>query len=252
MLIAIVNNSTLVNDVDVATMQNAINNQLWLHFLPAWRISNVRCQFYPKGQVAPDWAWTIAIIDSNASVVTNPLGGKDTEFVIVDQILNNGGAVMVQDPTNPHQYTVSGTLSRKILKLILNRFDVTYCDDGYTSYALDACTPVEDVSYGIVINGVEVTVSDFVFESFFNSKATVANAPFSYMNSVSTPFTLSVGGSVVIRIGGPGTETLLFGANVPQWRRDVEAAELGFDNQRKFARLAPAPAITMIDTVSVV
>jgi hypothetical protein len=230
MLIAVQNLSTMVSDADVATMVAAVEIQLQLHFLPAWRISNVSIQFFPKGQAIPGYAWELFVIDNDASV-PSALGYHSENndhidgYIMAEPVLSNGGVSLVFDPANPGRYTVSATLSHEVCELIVDRFVNVYADNGNTSWAKEVCDAVENASYGVNVNGVLVAVSDFVFPNFFNSQATAANAPFSFMKSVSAPFTLAPGGYAVVRTGGPGTEQQIFGETMPQWRKDQKRSE---------------------------
>jgi hypothetical protein len=68
-----------------------------------------------------------------------------------------------------------------------------------------------------------VAVSDFVFPNFFNPEASFkVNGPFNYLKSVEEPFTILAGGYAIVRTGGPGTETQVFGETMPQWRKDTK------------------------------
>ena len=232
MLIAVQNLSTMVSDADVATMVAAVEIQLQLHFLPAWRISNVSIQFYPKGHAIPGYAWVLNMIDNDASV-PGALGYHTEQndhingFVMAQPVLTNGGVPLVFDPTNPGRYTVSATLSHECLEVIVDRFVNLYADNGNVSFSLECCDPVESNSYGVNVNGVLVAVSDFCFPNFFNAQATATNSPFSYMKSVSAPFTLAPGGYAIVRTGGPGTEQQIFAKEkpMPQWRKDQKRSE---------------------------
>lgn len=235
MLIAIVNESTLVVNSDVEIMCQAIQIQLDLHFAPAWNEKSIPIKFYTNKNDIPGYAWCIYLMDTDASV-PGALGfhqqennGKIDGFILCQPILSNGGAVLAFDPNNSSQYTVSGTLSHEVLETFQNRFTNKCFDDGTTTWAGEVCDPVEQVSYGIAVNGVSVSVSDFVFPNFFNPDATQpVNGPFNYLKSLTAPFTMLSGGYSIQRTGGPGTETQVFGATMPQWRRS--------EKMRSFAR----------------
>jgi hypothetical protein len=242
MLIAITNQSSMVSDAEVATMCQAIQVQLNLHFLPAWHLTAVDLKFYPKGTAIPGYAWVLNMIDSDTSV-PGALGyhteqaDKVDGYIMAQPVLTNGGVPLVFDPKNPGRYTVSATLSHEVLETVADRFVNLYADNGNTSWAVEVADPVESASYGIEVNGVLVAVSDFVFPAFFNQQANPSNAPFSYLKSVSGPFALASGGYAVVRTGGPGTEQQIFGKTMPDWRKATK--------QAAFSRAAKRGAVSM-------
>jgi hypothetical protein len=245
-LIAVINKSTMVKDADVQTMCQAIQQQVNLHVLPAFNLKATTVSFYPDATKVPGYAWTINIIDDDTSV-PGALGfheetsdDKFTGYIMAKPILDNGGTVMVFDPKNPGQYTVSGTLSHEVIETIGDRFTTTYNDCGDVSWCHELCDPVEQIGYGVKVGDVEVAVSDFVFESFFNQYATKAiNGPFNYLDSVQKPFQILQGGYAITRKGGPGTETQTFGPAMAEWRKACKqkafsrgARRAGLDKQR--------------------
>lgn len=239
MLIAVVNNSSMVSNADVQTMVSAIQIQLDLHMLPAWNLKSGTVRFYADKTKVPGYAWVINIID-NDTQVQGALGyheetnDKIDGYIICQPILSNGGDVLKFDPANPGKYTVSGTLSHEIIECVGDRYTNTFCDNGNTSFCGELCDPVEQIGYPVNVNGVDVSVSDFVFPSFFNPYANLTNnAPFNYLNTLKAPFTMLPGGYSIQRTGGPGTETQVFGEMMPQWRRNMKAHDLARFNRRK-------------------
>lgn len=231
MLIAITNQSTLVKNADVATMCAAIQIQLDLHVLPAFNLKSGTIKFYADKSQIPGYAWTIYVIDNDAQVA-GALGYHQEEsddkidgYIMCQPVLSNGGSVLSYNPSNPGQYTVSGTLSHEVIETIGDRYTNCYFDNGNVSWCGELCDPVEQIGYGINVNGINVSVSDFVFPAFFNPYASLAlNAPFNYLNTLKAPFTMLAGGYSIQRTGGPGTEQQVFGEAMPQWRREMKAA----------------------------
>jgi hypothetical protein len=232
MLIAILNQSTLVQDADVITMVSAINTQIVLHFAPAWNMKPIPVKFFTDKNKIPGFAWVIYLEDTDANV-PGALGYHQEEtnskvdgFILCEPILSNGGTVLTFDPNNSSQYSVSGTLSHEVLETMQNRFTNKWYDFGNASWCGEVCDPVESVSYGIAVGNINVAVSDFCFESFFNPDATLPrNGPFNYLKTLTTSFSMLSGGYSIQRTGGPGTETQVFGATMPPWRRAQKMAE---------------------------
>jgi hypothetical protein len=232
MLIAILNQSTLVKDADVITMTAAIQTQINLHYAPAWNEKPTPIKFFTNKNDIPGYAWVIYLMDTDASV-PGALGfhqqennGKIDGFILCQPILSNNGAVLAFDANNSSQYTVSATLSHEVLETLQNRFVNKWFDNGATTWAGEICDPIEQVSYGIAVDGASVSVSDFCFPNFFNSDATEpVNGPFNYLKSLKAPFSMASGGYSLQRTAGPGTETQVFGATMPQWRRSMKMKE---------------------------
>jgi hypothetical protein len=232
MLIAILNQSTLVSEAECQVMCQAIQIQINLHFAPAWNEKPIPIECYADKNKIPGYAWVIYLVDTDTSV-PGALGfhqqennGKVDGFILCQEILSNGGAVLAFDANNSSQYTISATLSHEVLETLQNRFTTKWADNGTTSWAFEICDPVEQVSYGILVDGVSVSVSDFCFPNFFNPDATLpVNGPFNYLKSLSTSFSMLSGGYSIQRTGGPGTETQVFGATMPPWRRSMKMKE---------------------------
>lgn len=240
MLIAVINKSTLVKNSDVDLMCQAIQIQADLHFLPAWNMKAATIKFYADPTKVPGYSWKIYMIDSDTSV-PDALGyhqeensGQIDGYIMCAPVLSNGGAVLKYDPKKPGSYTVSGTLSHEILEVIWDRYANSFSDNGGVSFCNEVCDAVEMISYGISVGGTEVSVSDFVFPSFFNPDATYPmNAPFNYLNTLRKPFTILAGGYAITRTGGPGTETQTFGEAMPEWRRVQKSSSFSRKNRRK-------------------
>lgn len=231
MLIAVVNRSSMVVNSDVQLMCEAIQIQLNLHVLPAWNLKSGTVQFYADEKKVPTWAWVIYIIDNDAQVAGalgyhEEVNDKIDGYIMCQPVLSNGGAVLAFDKSNPGQYTVSGTLSHEVIEAVGDRYTNCFYDNGSVSWCGELCDPVEQIGYGITVNGKEVAVSDFVFPAFFNPLARLPqNAPLNYLNTLTQPFTMLAGGYSIQRTGGPGTETQVFGKEMPHWRKEMKKAE---------------------------
>jgi hypothetical protein len=228
-LIAVVNQSTLVKDADINTMCLAIQKQLDLHMLPAFDMKEGRVAFFEASKKIPNYAWVIRVIDDDTQQ-EGALGyheetqdGRIDGYIMAKPILSNGGGVMIFDASDPGQYTVSATLSHEVVEIIGDPYTCTYCDNDRESWCYELCDPVEQIGYGIQVGNETISVSDFVFPSFFNANAKApVNGPFNYLKSLKTPFTILDGGYAITRRGGPGTESQTFGPAMPEWRRECK------------------------------
>ena len=210
MLIAIVNHSARVTNSDVNLMTLAVQKQLTLHAAPAWNQKSPTVKFYADASKVPGYAWVVGIFDN--PTIAGALGyhSEDNDvidgFIFVDPVLDNGGVVLY-DTNNPQNVSVSSVLSHEVLEMFGDRF-ATFWADGPSipqgsQYALELCDPVEADSYTVtvVVNTVShtVSVSNFVFPSWFNPQATqAANAPFDYLKRLTAPFTMTSGGYMIV------------------------------------------------------
>lgn len=240
MLIAVINESTLVSNNDVDTMCKAIQTQLNLHVLPAWNMKAGSVKFYPDKTKVPGWAWVVSILDD--ANVAGALGyhAEDNDvidaFIFCKPVLDSGGVVLY-DSNNPQNVSVSSVLSHEVCEMVGDRFAGFWSDgpqitaqDGYTysEYALELCDPVEGDSYSVLVNvngtNVPVSLSNFVFPSWFNPEAkTPQNLPFDYLNKLTAPFTMTKGGYLIVRQSGNTTQ--VFGERMKEWRKEQIKSE---------------------------
>lgn len=237
MLIAVINESTMVTNDQVATMCASMQVQLDLHVLPAWNMKSATIKFYADKTQVPGYAWVVNMLDNSTQAGALGYHSLDNDevdaFIFAQPVLSNGGTVMIFDPTNPNQYTVSATLSHEVCEMVGDRFANGFSQGPQIAqgnlYAQELCDPVENDSYDIMINGVNVAVSNFVFPSWFNSEAKVPqNMPFDYLGKLAAPYTMDAGGYMIVAsVSNEGQVTAkhVFGESMPQWRRDYVKAE---------------------------
>lgn len=227
MLIAVVNTSSLCTNTDVETMCQAIQIQLDLHIAPAWNAKPATIKFYSDPKTVPGYAWLINVMDNPD--VAGALGyhsednDKVDAFIFCKPVFDNGGSALWSNAG----FTVSSVLSHEVAEAFGDRFANAYVDGPTipqgSTYALELADAVESDSYEIDVNGIKVLVSNFLFPSWFNPQATSAlNMPFDYMKKLSAPFTMSPGGYMIVRAGGPGSETQVFGEHIPEWRKNLK------------------------------
>lgn len=233
MLIAVINESTMVTNDQVNTMCEAIQVQLNLHVLPAWNMKAGAIKFYADKTKVPGYAWTVSMLDNSTQAGALGYHSLDNDkvdaFIFAAPVLQNGGAVMVFDPKNPSQYTVSATLSHEVCEMVGDRYANGFSQGPQIAqgnmYCQELCDPVENDSYGIMVGTTNVSVSNFIFPSWLNPEATLAaNAPFDYLAKLTAPFTMDAGGYMIVATltnEGQVTNRHIFDAKMPQWRKDV-------------------------------
>lgn len=235
MLIAVINESTLVSNQDVDTMCKAIQIQLDLHVLPAWNMKSGTIKFYADKTKVPGYAWVVSMLDN--STVAGALGyhAEDNDvvdaFIFCQPVLSNGGVVLY-DPNNSQNTTVSSVLSHEVCEMVGDRYAGFWSDgpsvndangNAYTEYALELCDPVESDSYSVLVNvngvNVPVSLSNFVFPSWFNPEAkSPDNLPFDYLHKLTAPFSMTKGGYLIVRQSGQSTQ--IFGEHMKEWRKE--------------------------------
>lgn len=232
MLIAVINESTMVTNAQCNTMCKAIQVQLNLHVLPAWNMKAATITFYADKTKVPGYAWVVNMLDNSTQAGALGYHSLDNDkidaFIFAAPVLQNGGAVMVYNPSNPTQYLVSATLSHEVCEMVgdryANGFSVGPQISAGNLYCQELSDPVEDGTYAIPMDGDQVGVSNFVFPAWFNPEATkAANAPFDYMDKLTAPFTMTAGGYMIVATmsnEGQVTASKTFGEMMPQWRRD--------------------------------
>lgn len=231
MLIAVINESTMVTNAQCQTMCQAIQVQLDLHVLPAWNMKAGTIKFYADKTKVPGYAWVVNMLDNSTQAGALGYHSLDNDlidaFIFAAPVLQNGGAVMVYNPANPGQYLVSSTLSHEVCEMVGDRYANGFSvgADNSTLYCQELCDPVEDGTYSVTVGGQAIGLSNFVFPSWFNPEAkNPLNAPFDYMNKLTAPMTMTSGGYMItatISNEKQVTSQKKFGDQMPQWRKDV-------------------------------
>src|SRR5215813_7175064 len=160
MLIAILNQSTLISDADAATMTQAVASQIRFDAAPLWDRAPAAVIFYTDPAAVPATAHGIAIVDTIQNQPqgvlgfhTEDQGGKLWGVVAAKPELDNGANVRTGD------WSVSSVLSHEVLEMFVDPNCNLWANDGNGSaYSMEVCDPVEAPTY--TVSGV--SVSNFV------------------------------------------------------------------------------------------
>lgn len=214
MQIAVINQSTLVSNDQLDIMCKAIQIQLDQHVFPAWNMKSGSIAFYADAGQVPSDAWIITMLDNSTQAGALGYHSEDNDkidgFIFAGPVLGSGGTILYQ-PTNPNSVTVSSVLSHEVCEMVGDLYANFWVDgtpvvasDGqtYTQYALELCDPVEGDSYAIDVNGTKVSVSNFVFPSWFNPQENRNGIQFDYLRTLAKPFTMTRGGYMILRQSG--------------------------------------------------
>jgi hypothetical protein len=227
MLIAILNQSTLVADADVATMTEAIATQVQLDAAPIWDRAPAAVVFYTDPAAVPATAHGIAIVDTIQDQPqgvlgfhTEDQGGRLWGVVAAKPELDNGGQVTIGD------WSVSSTLSHEVLEMFVDPNCNLWANDGEGSaYSLEVCDPVEAPNY--TVSGV--SVANFVTPSWFDPLAP-ATAQFDKLGQLTAAFSILKGGYLVYE--SAGREYQKFGDAFPDWRKEMKTGPLARTRRR--------------------
>jgi hypothetical protein len=234
MLIAILNQSTLVSNADAAAMTQAIAAQVRLDAAPLWDRAPAAVIYYTDPSAVPPAAHGIALVDTIADQPqgvlgfhTEDQGGKLWGVVAAKPELDSGAKVTTGD------WSVSSVLSHEVLEMFIDPNCNLWANDGKGSaYSFEVCDPVEAPTYEV--SGV--SVSNFVTPAWFDPQA-AATAEFDKLGQLKAPFTMVKGGYVVFETAGK--EQQKFGDEFPAWRREMKSGPLA----RTRRRLAQASAL---------
>ena len=208
--IAVINLSTLVSDADCLLMTKACQLQLTKHAAPLLQRKTWTVKFYKKGTVPPVDAFPMVILDDpdQAGALgyhTTDDKGNPWGRVFAAPVLNNGGTTL------KGSLSVSGVLSHEVLELF-GDYNVNLWADKYdgTEVAVELCDPVEADCYDVLVGKVNVSVSNFVLDEWFD--AFQSEGKFDYMGTVKAPLTMSSGGYTIVRDLSTGKTSAVWGS----------------------------------------
>lgn len=231
MLIAILNQSTLVSDTDAETMSRAIAAQIRLDVAPLWDRAQAAIVFYDDPAEVPPGAHGVSLVDTIndqpkgvLGFHTEEQGGKLWGVVAAKPELDNGGKVLTGD------WSVSSILSHEVLEMFIDPNCNLWANDAKgTAYSCEVCDPVEAPSY--TVN--DVSVCNFVTPAWFDPLSP-ATAQFDKLGLVHGPFSVLSGGYLMSQ--STGRETQSFGDGFPGWRKQMITGPLS----RPFRRMEQA------------
>lgn len=209
-IIAVINESTVATDRQVALMVKAIQKQVTQQFRPAWGLQ-ARLVFNQK----PKHAMRVVIKDRASEEDKGFLGyhfvdGFPVTYVFaMDNIDENG--------------EFSSTLSHEVLEMLADPDVNLYAQGFYRDKAgrcrrafipYEVCDPVEAGIYKI--DGVEVC--DFVLPEWFEPEHEDGHMKMDYRGLIRAPFTLAPGGYTDVFVNGK-TKTIWGPKAKPKKRR---------------------------------
>ena len=221
--IAILNKSTLVNDVEVSRMTTAVRIQT-REAAKFWEMKSPSVRFFKDETKVPFDFCKVCLFDD--ADVAGALGyhddgpdGKPYGRVFVKISVDNG-------------ISVSSVLSHEVLE-ILGDPQANYWADNYNdgkSYALELCDPVEGDAYTIDVNGVAVEVSNYVLPAWFDPNPPHGSS-YDKLGKLTQPFKMTPGGYVIVR--NQGNVFQVFGNDFPEWKKNIKLQKFGSRTRRR-------------------
>jgi hypothetical protein len=184
--LSVMNESTVVDDDQVQTIADALQQQVNGNFHPIWGM-DCRLKFVPKGQTPEPGSWWLAFLDDSDQA--GALGYHD---LTPDQ--HPLGKVFAKTDQK-YGLEASVTASHELLEMLGDPYVNLTALDHKTlrMYAYETADAVEADELGYDVNGV--MLSDWVTPHFFDREA--ANRPgikFDFQGHLSEPFSLAKGG----------------------------------------------------------
>lgn len=220
MLIALVNKSKFITNLDCRYIAGACNTQLKHHFAGPWGLDpqGLFCEFFEDESKIPSNFLKLYLQDE----VDTPgaLGyhsetsdGVSYAKVFVKLILDENGNKILKG-----NGSLSTTISHEVLELVKDPWATTWVDgkeikEG-SCYALEVCDPVQEDEYDVEVsidgNKELVTLSNFVYPSWFDGDE---HTKYDYLNLLKSAFSMNDGGYIIVR-DKPGTETSVFAQKI--------------------------------------
>lgn len=184
--VAVINESTILSDADVALGAAALQAQVHLDFAPAWG-AGANVKPYAPGQ-APAKAWQLVVLDDSDQA--GALGYHD---------LTNDGhplAKVFAKTDQQYGYDWHVTASHELLEMLADPW-IDRCVQVATNefFAYEVADAPEDDSYGytITVQQQQVKVSDFVYPAWFRRGAA---GPYDKAGHISKPLQILPGGYI--------------------------------------------------------
>jgi hypothetical protein len=230
MLIAVLNQSSLVTDDQVATMTRAIASQVRFDAAPLWDRSPAAVVYYSQAGVVPPDAHVVTVVDTIENQPkgvlgfhTEDKGGRLWGVVAAKPELDAKGQILTGD------WSVSSVLSHEVLELFIDpNCNLWASDDDGKVYSFEVCDPVEAPTYTVH----DVSVSNFVTPAWFDPLSTQkSTTTFDKLGLLTKSFSILKSGYVVF--ASEGKQQQVFGAEFPDWRKDMKTGDLSRTTLRR-------------------
>jgi hypothetical protein len=188
--IAVINESTVLADAEVAPVVAALQKQVTNDFRPVWGV-DAELTIVASGTPPPPGSWWLVLLDDTDQA--NALGYHD----LTTEGLPIGKVFAVSDLKAGTSWTV--TASHELLEMLADpNVNLTiFVQNSNTAgmlYAYEVCDACEDDSYGYQIDNI--LLSDFVYPTWFESFRAEGSTQFDRLSKIDSPMKLLNGGYI--------------------------------------------------------
>lgn len=246
--IALLNESTVVGDDEVAAIAKALQHQVNEDFRPIWG-TNASVLAVPKGEKPSPGTWWLVLLDN-----MDEAGALGYHDLTPDQLpIGKIGAKTDQE----YGAAVSVTCSHELLEMLGDPLINLLVEDPRKQrlYAFENCDAVEadELSY----ERMGLQVSDFVLPTYFDVNEAGKGHALSFKENVHEPFALAPGGYLSYRevgasewkqVTAEGAETAASGVATPVDRGTGERAPGFPEGSRRERRLRASRGVLEVST----
>src|ERR1700752_3679335 len=159
--IAVMNESTTINDAAVQAMLTAFEHQWNNDLKPIWGVDAATFGFVPAHQMPPAGSWWLVFLDNSDQAGALAYHDLTNEGLPISKIFV---ATIQADKAS-----LSVGATHEICEMAVDPWlNSAYQDMQGIFWAGEVCDPVEDDQYGYTIDGILVT--DFVTPNWFGHK----------------------------------------------------------------------------------
>ena len=187
--IEIVNESTVIEDGELAKAVAAVQTQVHRDFAPVWGV-DADLSFVRKGRKPGPGRWWAGVFDDSDRA--GALGYHD----LTSGGLPLGKVFAKSDVQSDSSWT--NDISHEVLEMLgdpdINLTAYREVEGKTLFYAYEVCDPCEDDADGYLIDGV--LVSDFVFPAWFEGFRKEGSTQFDFRKHINRPFQLLPNGYI--------------------------------------------------------
>ena len=189
--ISIINASSVLGNEEILPIVSALQQQVTRDFRPAWGI-DAKLTFFATGAQPPAGTWWLTILDDSDQA--GALGYHD----LTPDGLPIGKVFAGTDLKLGNSWSV--TASHELLEMLADpniNLSVLVQENQQTAgllYAYEICDACESDNLGYQVEGV--TLSDFVYPTWFEGFRAAGSIQFDQTNQINTPFQLLAGGYI--------------------------------------------------------
>lgn len=221
--VAVVNNSTVVNDTDGKNMTLGLNSLLPV-FCRDWNLPSASAVYVAKNGVVPENSYQVVLLDNTdlAGTVSyhGVVGSLPVVKVFAKTILDNGGVTLFESTRT--KQTVAQVLSHEVFEMLVDPRCLLWWMNPNTStvYASEVSDPVDANIVNVrLADKTQVGLSDWVLPSWNDVENTTG--PFNHNDTLTAAFQVDSHGYAMVL--SSGSVSYIYGSNVVQTSKNYAA-----------------------------